>query len=78
MNSNWIRGYRKPPPELLIVVGMDSSFVNHNFESCVIAGQVTNRYGIDNKAIDGWADVFVCRHLLQPWPVFWQHFQYFG
>jgi hypothetical protein len=78
MNSNWMRGYGNPPPEPLIVVGMDSSFVNRNFESCVLAGPITNRYGIDNKAIDGYSDVFVCRHLLQPWPVFWQHFQYFG
>jgi hypothetical protein len=78
MNTNWMRGYGNPPPEPLIVVGMDSSFVNRNFESCVLAGHITNRYGIDNKAIDGYSDVFVCRHLLQPWPVFWRHFQYFG
>jgi len=78
MNSNWMRGYGDPAPETLIVVGMDSSFVKGNFASCVLAGRISNRYGIDNKAIDGYADVFVCRHLLEPWPVFWQHFQYFG
>jgi hypothetical protein len=76
-NSNWMRGYGNPPPEPLIVVGMDSNFVNRNFESCALAGHITNRYGINNKAM-GYADIFVCRHLLQPWPIFWQHFQYFG
>jgi hypothetical protein len=78
MNSNWMRGYGNPPPQVLIVVGMDSKFVNSNFKSCVLAGHITNRFGIENKAIDGYSDVFVCRQLVQPWPVFWQHFRYFG
>ena len=78
MNSNWMRGYGNPPPETLIVVGMTASFVHSNFQSCVLGGHITNRYGIDNKSIDGYADIFVCRRLLEPWPVFWQHFQYFG
>jgi hypothetical protein len=78
MNSNWMRGYGSSSPDPLIVVGMDSIFVSRNFESCVLAGHITNRYGIDNKAIDGYADIFVCRRLRQPWPAFWQTFQYFG
>jgi len=77
-NSDWLRGYGDPPPETLIVVSMDRDFLFRNFESCALAGRLTNRYGIENSAMTGYTDVFVCRHLRQPWPVFWKHFQYFG
>ena len=78
MNSNWLRGYGNPPPETLIVVGMPRSFVDRNFASCELAGRLTNRYGIDNLAIHGYEDVFVCRQLREPWPIFWKHFEYYG
>jgi dolichyl-phosphate-mannose-protein mannosyltransferase len=78
MNSNWMRGYGDPPPQTVIVVGEHRDFGEQNFESCELAGRVTNRYGIDNVTIDGYADVFVCRNLRQPWPDFWEHFRYYG
>ncbi len=78
MNSNWLRGYGDPPPQTLILVGLPRDFAEHNFESCELAGRLTNRYGIVNATIDGYADVFVCRNLRQPWPVFWEHFRYYG
>jgi hypothetical protein len=78
MNSNWLRGYGDPPPQTVIMVGMDRDFLYRNFESCELVGRLTNRYGIENNVIDGYADVFVCRHLRQPWPDFWEHFLYFG
>ena len=78
MNSNWLRGYGDPPPETVIVVGMTRTFVDRNFAACEVAGHLTNRYGVVNRAIGGYDDVFVCRQLRQPWPEFWRHFQYFG
>jgi len=78
MNSNWLRGYGDPPPETVIAVGMDRDFIYRNFESCKLADHLTNPYGIENQSIDGYADVFICRHLRQPWPEFWQHFRYYG
>jgi hypothetical protein len=78
MNSNWLRGYGDPPPQTVIVLGEHRDFVEQNFESCELAGRLTNRYGIENSAIAGYADVFVCRHLRKPWPEFWQHFRYYG
>jgi hypothetical protein len=78
MNSNWMRGYGDPAPQTVITVGMKLDFLARNFDSCELAGHVTNRYGVENKAIDGYDEIFVCRHLRQPWPDFWKHFEYYG
>jgi len=78
MNTNWFRGYGEPPPETVIALEMDRAFIYKNFESCELAGRLSNPYGIENQTIDGYADVYVCRHLRTPWPDFWRHFQYYG
>ena len=77
MNSHWLRGYGDPPPETVIVVGMSRDFAQSAFESCQIAGHVSNRFGIKNSAIHN-TDIFVCHSLRQPWPLFWQGFQHYG
>jgi hypothetical protein len=77
MNSHWLRGYGDPPPETMIVVGMTREFAQSAFESCQIAGHVSNRFGIENSTIRN-TDIFVCRSLRQSWPRFWQGFQYYG
>ena len=78
MNSNWLRGYGDPPPRTVIAVGMERDFLDRNFDSCELVGRLTNRYGVENSAINGYADVFLCRDLRQPWPEFWRQFKYFG
>lgn len=67
-----------PTVETVIAVGMERNFLDRNFESCELVGRVTNRYGVANQAIEGHADLFVCRRLRRPWPDFWAHFQYYG
>lgn len=78
MNSNWLRGYGDPPPQTVIAVGMDADFLERNFRSCTWAARLRNAYGIENKSIDGYANVYVCGSPRQGWPAFWTHFQYFG
>jgi 4-amino-4-deoxy-L-arabinose transferase-like glycosyltransferase len=78
MNSNWYRGYGDWPAQTVITLGEHRDFLERNFESCVLAGHVTNRYGIVNFAVAGWDEIFVCRRLRWPWPEFWKRFQYFG
>jgi hypothetical protein len=78
MNSNWYRGYGDPPPQTVITLGLHRDVLDPNFESCILAGHVTNRYGIANSAVAGWDEIFVCRHLREPWPEFWRRFQYYG
>ena len=79
MNSNWMRGYGDPPPETLIVLGEKREYLNQIFEQCEWAARLGNAYGIENSALSGGYDnVFVCRRLREPWPVFWKHFRYYG
>jgi Dolichyl-phosphate-mannose-protein mannosyltransferase len=78
INSYWLRGYGDPPPQTLIVVGLAHDFLERNFHSCELAGQVTNRYGVKNEEATEHPDIYVCRGLLRAWPEFWKNFQYFG
>jgi 4-amino-4-deoxy-L-arabinose transferase-like glycosyltransferase len=78
INSYWARGYGDPPPRTLIVVGISREFLERNFESCVLAGHVANRYGVENEETTRHPDLFVCGQPREPWPVFWKQFQYYG
>jgi len=78
-NSHWLRGYGNPPPETLIVVGIQKYHLDPVFESVEWAGHFESQYGIDNSAIgNDHEDVFVCRGLRQPWPEIWKNFHWFG
>jgi hypothetical protein len=78
VNSYWQRGYGDPPPQTLIVVGLPREFLTRYFESCELAGHVTNRYGVLNEETREHPDIFVCRGLREPWPEFWKQFRYYG
>jgi 4-amino-4-deoxy-L-arabinose transferase-like glycosyltransferase len=78
INSYWLRGYGDPPPQTLIVLGLPHSAAEQFFETCDLAGHVTNRYGIENEETRDHPDIFVCRRLRQPWPELWKHFRWFG
>ncbi|HVT95880.1 MAG TPA: glycosyltransferase family 39 protein [Acidobacteriaceae bacterium] len=77
MNSSWARGYGDPPPQTLIVIDGDPDFLRQHFESCFVAGRVTNSVGIRTSSI-GKPDLYVCRGLREPWQEFWAHLQYYG
>jgi 4-amino-4-deoxy-L-arabinose transferase-like glycosyltransferase len=84
VNSFWFRGYGDPPPSTLIVVGLSKEFLQGSpareaaFQSCAVAGHITNAYGVMNEETREHADIFVCRNLRKPWPVFWKDFRGFG
>ena len=78
VNSYWLRGYGDPPPQTLIVLGLSSQTVGRLFESCEVAGHITNKYGVMNEETTDHPDIFVCRRLRQPWAEFWKEFRYFG
>ncbi len=78
MDSFWLWGYGDPPPETVIVVGMQASDADELFESCSIRGTTANSYGIQNIESLWFPDILLCRHLRQPWDEFWKSFQSFG
>jgi len=78
INSFWARGYGSPPPEALIVIGLSRPFLDENFSSCQLASHTGNQFGVKNEETEDHPDIYVCRGLRKPWPVFWKDFRYFG
>jgi hypothetical protein len=78
INSYWLRGYGDPPPQIVIALGLSREILERNFEECSLAGQVTNRFGVQNEETTRHKEIFVCRRLRQPWPEFWKTFRYYG
>ena len=76
-NSMWYRGYGEPEPETVIVVGFESSYARHFFNSCELSGKVTNRYGVKNEESTRHTGLFVCREPHLPWKVMWQEMQWY-
>jgi 4-amino-4-deoxy-L-arabinose transferase-like glycosyltransferase len=77
IDTYWLRGYGNPPPQTLIVVGFSQQDAAQIFQSCQVAGHISNRYGIQNEEANH-PDIFLCRNPRYPWPQFWNKFQYFG
>jgi hypothetical protein len=71
-NSFWLRGYGGKPPETLIVVGLSEDFVKANFATCNLAGTITNRFGVVNEETEYDKNLWICRGVRAPWPVFWR------
>lgn len=78
VNSYWLRGYGNPPPETLIVIGFSRERAERFFATCDLAGQVTNRHGVENEEAKFHPDIFVCRRPRQPWPDVWEGLKSFG
>jgi 4-amino-4-deoxy-L-arabinose transferase-like glycosyltransferase len=77
-NSNWYRTYPTNQPQTLIAVGLDRDFLQEHFERCEVVAHNANPYGVVNEESRDHPDIYLCHHLLQPWPEFWPHFQRFG
>jgi hypothetical protein len=77
-NSYWWRGYGKPTPEVVIVVGFDREFVDYYFGSVELVGHTSNREGIVNEETEEHPEIFLCRGLKLSWDEFWRNFQRFG
>ena len=78
VNSFWQRGYGDPPPQTVIVVGEHLDFLETKFETCTLAAQTWNRFGIGNEETLDHPDIFVCRNLRTSWPDFWKTHRHFG
>jgi len=76
-NSYWQYGYGNPPPQTLLVIGFDSDLLE-NFHDCTLIAPITTPFNIQNDETSDHRSIYLCHNLLLPWPLFWQHFQYFG
>ncbi|HEX9012974.1 MAG TPA: glycosyltransferase family 39 protein, partial [Anaerolineaceae bacterium] len=78
IDSFWFWSYGNPPPDTVIVLGLEPSWVYSLFETCSISGTTANPYGIQNEESRDHPDIMLCHHLRQPWEQFWKDFHYFG
>jgi hypothetical protein len=78
VNSFWYRGYGDPPPDVVIVLGLSRGVAETKFQTCDLAGHVTNRFAVPNEETTHHPDIFVCRGPRPNWPTLWSHFQYYG
>jgi 4-amino-4-deoxy-L-arabinose transferase-like glycosyltransferase len=76
-NSYWQRGYGDPPPRTVIVVGFRPEEARRHFESCGLAGYVSNRYGVQNEESTQRPEIYVCRQPRQDWPTLWHELRRF-
>ncbi len=77
LDTYWQYGYGNPPPQTLIVLGFPNS-VLANFQNCLFIAPITTPFNIQTEETINHRSIYVCHNLRQPWPAFWQHFQYFG
>ncbi len=77
-NSEWLRGYPTPPPNVLIVLGLTAKQANTLFSGCRIAGHNGNPEGVRNEESQYHPDIFLCGPPRQPWPQFWKENLWFG
>jgi 4-amino-4-deoxy-L-arabinose transferase-like glycosyltransferase len=73
----WLRGYGNPPPETLIILGLEPQYIANFFEQCTVAGTVTNSYGINNDLANP-PDIYVCRKARLPWPEIWEKIKHYS
>lgn len=78
INSAWERGYGDPPPQRVIIVGYGQETANRLFQDCQVAGQVTNRYGVENEESSWRPAIMLCQAPRQPWPELWPRLRSFG
>lgn len=77
-NSAWLRGYSRPEPTTLIVIGFSYRDADETFSGCREAGRNANAEGIGNEESKDHPVIFVCGPPIKPWPEFWQEFQAYG
>jgi 4-amino-4-deoxy-L-arabinose transferase-like glycosyltransferase len=78
VNTYWLRGYGDPPPQTLIVLGIEDVKIYSFFKECGIEGRISNPYNIPNEEYLDHSRIYVCRGLRKPWAEIWQFFQNYG
>jgi hypothetical protein len=78
MNSFWLRGYGNPAATTVIILGGNQAEAEALFDTCRIAGWVSNPYGVLNEEARQHSAVLLCQRPNQTWPDIWKNLQRFG
>lgn len=70
VDSFWLQGAPTENIEVLIVVGYSKETAEKYFNSCILAGEIVNQYGVVNEE-SKLRDFFLCKGLRQPWSELW-------
>ncbi len=76
-NDFWKYGYGNPPPQTVLVLGFSVDLLAY-FQDCTFIAPISMPFDIQNEETINHRAIHLCHNLQQPWPDFWQHFQYFG
>ena len=69
-DSFWLQGAPSENIDVLIIVGYSKETAEKYFNSCVLAGEITNQYGVVNEE-SKIRDFYLCKGLRQPWSELW-------
>jgi 4-amino-4-deoxy-L-arabinose transferase-like glycosyltransferase len=78
MNSYWLRGYGNPAAQTVIILGGKQGEAEALFDTCRIAGRVSNPYAVVNEEIRDHFAILLCQGPHFRWPDIWQSLQRFG
>jgi hypothetical protein len=78
VNTAWLRGYPRTPPNTFIVLGTTREHVDMIFTGCRVAGHTANAWGVSNEESMDHPDIFVCGPLQKPINEVWPHEPNFG
>ncbi len=78
MNSYWLRGYGNPSARTVIILGGNRADAEALFDTCRIAGWISNPYGVLNEETTKHSAILLCQGPHQAWPDIWKWIQRFG
>lgn len=70
VNSFWAQGAPSETIDVLVVVGYPDNSASSYFNSCKLAGTVSNSYGVVNEEVE-LSDIYLCKGLRKPWSEMW-------
>ena len=70
VNSFWMQGAPPETIDVLVVVGYPDNSASSYFNSCKLAGAVSNSYGVINEEAE-LRDIYLCKGLRKPWSEIW-------
>jgi hypothetical protein len=69
-NSFWLQGIPDKTIDVLVVVGYSEETAETLFNSCGVAGEVSNSYNVLNEESNG-GIILICKGLQRPWTELW-------